>query len=860
MAGAEEAEEATADESAPAENGDAELAKKEARKLKKLERRAKSKSPRRRDTELGPGVRLKKGLTMGALSGSAPDVSSKEDDSPGPVRAKEGRRAVRSMLTPAEAEAESKGGIRLRTDMKRRSSRKNRLLAQKGATEPNLGSLELKIDMRKKLVEEIMSTEKTFISALEELTGGMLAKLMAISAEFGAAADLPEKELQLLYSAAGIILQYSKLLLEMLEPRVLSWSPTTCIGDIFLQLGDFMKIYTQYVKEYEPFVNKFQHARFKNKILREQLAELTQSGSTEFLSFESKLIVPVQRIPRYQLLLRDLFKHTPEEHPDRLQLEQALGKIEEIGAYVNERQRHYEGLNKVLQLQEMFGKQLTDNTGIQEFVRSHRRVMTAGMLKMVRSKDKSKASDVAVHLLNDIVLIGGPKSLSSGHGSGTVKLHFLGCLWEYLLTDIAPEPDEEDLFEFGLVRKGTEDPPLVLRAASQGQKREWVETFEETMENLSRAIVMGSEMERDRKISITHNSTKWNQGSIPPEIAQALAEEQALKRKASTLVTINASTGDSAAAASSGPASWSQGALPAGIAAALAEQSKSRHRGSTIGVGPAAAGGGVSGGDLPDSVAQLLAGQQQKPRKSPRASFRSALTSSDVSGSRTNAQKARSEPTGRRRRATTLNQTLKKVVKEPTTTAMDALLSPRGSRIGESKPERKPLGTMYARVLEVRKLKFKSSKETISGFVKFKLARSDHSTPVCPPAVHPVWKENNSFMAELFPNETGHVMEVELYNKLAVSEAFYGYININISTDKSNSRLVDKWFTLKRKNKVVGEIRLQLRYVAAEDYGTIKRETIQDVFDDSVEADLSLSEQRLVEYLADLGGNPFAGK
>ena len=38
----------------------------------------------------------------------------------------------------------------------------------------------------------------------------------------------------------------------------------------------------------------------------------------EFKLFEirSFLITPIQRIPRYKLLLDDLKKHTPEKHPD----------------------------------------------------------------------------------------------------------------------------------------------------------------------------------------------------------------------------------------------------------------------------------------------------------------------------------------------------------------------------------------------------------------------------------------------------------------------------------------------------------------------------------------------------------------
>ena len=41
------------------------------------------------------------------------------------------------------------------------------------------------------------------------------------------------------------------------------------------------------------------------------------------------LIMPVQRVPRHKLLLRELLKHTPESHPDYAPCSAALVKISE---------------------------------------------------------------------------------------------------------------------------------------------------------------------------------------------------------------------------------------------------------------------------------------------------------------------------------------------------------------------------------------------------------------------------------------------------------------------------------------------------------------------------------------------------
>ena len=57
------------------------------------------------------------------------------------------------------------------------------------------------------------------------------------------------------------------------------------------------------------------------------------------LDLPAILIQPVQRMPRYQLLLQQLVKLTPEEHVDRANLEAALAKFTEMNVYINKRKK-----------------------------------------------------------------------------------------------------------------------------------------------------------------------------------------------------------------------------------------------------------------------------------------------------------------------------------------------------------------------------------------------------------------------------------------------------------------------------------------------------------------------------------------
>lgn len=53
------------------------------------------------------------------------------------------------------------------------------------------------------------------------------------------------------------------------------------------------------------------------------------------VTFESLLITPIQRIPRYQLLLKDLYMHTADDHPDLNDIGAAVKLIQGVANHIN---------------------------------------------------------------------------------------------------------------------------------------------------------------------------------------------------------------------------------------------------------------------------------------------------------------------------------------------------------------------------------------------------------------------------------------------------------------------------------------------------------------------------------------------
>ena len=72
---------------------------------------------------------------------------------------------------------------------------------------------------------------------------------------------------------------------------------------------------------------------------------------------QSLLITPVQRIPRYALLISDLLRHTSADHSDYSNLQIAQEKLKATASYVNSRAELAIELTKIYSIQNsIYGK------------------------------------------------------------------------------------------------------------------------------------------------------------------------------------------------------------------------------------------------------------------------------------------------------------------------------------------------------------------------------------------------------------------------------------------------------------------------------------------------------------------------
>ncbi len=111
------------------------------------------------------------------------------------------------------------------------------------------------------------------------------------------------------------------------------------VGDIFLGMRHFSSIYSAFLTGYDSALQVVMWHQKNNPPMAKIIRSCEKSlGNT----IESYLILPVQRIPRYVLLLRAVVQETDKKHPDWALCMQAAEKMEAVGTAVNERRREFE--------------------------------------------------------------------------------------------------------------------------------------------------------------------------------------------------------------------------------------------------------------------------------------------------------------------------------------------------------------------------------------------------------------------------------------------------------------------------------------------------------------------------------------
>ncbi|XP_073541127.1 dynamin-binding protein isoform X3 [Phyllobates terribilis] len=188
------------------------------------------------------------------------------------------------------------------------------------------------LEKRSKVIEELLQTERDYLRDLETLVEYIMFPLQAT--------QMTNVDFDVLFGNIHSVIGVTRMFLGALEN-------CDSVGLIFLEHRmELESVYKEYCQNHEETIALLE-AYEKNEKFQRSLQECMETvkslyqewGRTNYINLGSFLIKPVQRVMRYPLLLMELQGATPESHPDKTPIKDAVRAVKEINVNINEYKR-----------------------------------------------------------------------------------------------------------------------------------------------------------------------------------------------------------------------------------------------------------------------------------------------------------------------------------------------------------------------------------------------------------------------------------------------------------------------------------------------------------------------------------------
>jgi len=192
-----------------------------------------------------------------------------------------------------------------------------------------------KDEKRYQVAKEILDTEKKYLSCLRTLKEVFEKPMRECNL-------IPSKEIDVLFpEELEQILKSHTLFMKDLEERLQNWKLQGIVGDIFTKLSgsyhiDVLRIYSNYVNNFPKAIGVINKGSRGSQKFRKFLQNCSSNSECEGLDLPAFLLTPIQRLPRYVLLLRQLSKYTDPGHPDGFHIENALETMKQMINILND--------------------------------------------------------------------------------------------------------------------------------------------------------------------------------------------------------------------------------------------------------------------------------------------------------------------------------------------------------------------------------------------------------------------------------------------------------------------------------------------------------------------------------------------
>lgn len=201
-----------------------------------------------------------------------------------------------------------------------------------------------------KVAEELFDSENKYVHVLHLIDQVFQFR---VDQENRAHPMFPPETVQHMFSNIKSIYKFhNDFLLPQLEERMKNWSTSPRIGDIMKNFAPFLKMYTEYVKNFDYAMNLISTLQQKVSRFAAIVSEIQKLDECAKLSLSHHMLSPIQRLPRYELLLKDYLKNLTTDSEDYEDTKKALELVSTAANHTNEAMKKIDKFKKLLEIQE----------------------------------------------------------------------------------------------------------------------------------------------------------------------------------------------------------------------------------------------------------------------------------------------------------------------------------------------------------------------------------------------------------------------------------------------------------------------------------------------------------------------------
>ncbi|XP_051255938.1 active breakpoint cluster region-related protein isoform X1 [Dicentrarchus labrax] len=201
------------------------------------------------------------------------------------------------------------------------------------------GEIEKGLEMKKLVLSGFLASEEIYINQLEALLLPMRPlKATATTSQ----PVLTIQQVETIFYKIQDIFEIHKEFYDALLPNIQQWDEKVTVGHLFQKLASQLGVYKAFVDNYKVALETAEKCSQANSQFQKISENLKVKGPkdskdcTTSVSMEALLYKPIDRVTRSTLVLHDLLKHTPKDHPDFPLLQDALRISQNFLSSINE--------------------------------------------------------------------------------------------------------------------------------------------------------------------------------------------------------------------------------------------------------------------------------------------------------------------------------------------------------------------------------------------------------------------------------------------------------------------------------------------------------------------------------------------